>query len=342
MKILFNIIAIFALCEVCMAQDKGFTTRFEISGLPDSTRFEVSIHDGENFRDSRLDTIYMVNGISELHDVSKANEPIRAYAITDYGVIPLFVQNEHSELVSGDKTDIEKETLRYSGAPWSEDFMNYNNEIGGLIHELQERGRNFSSKNDAQKREYKELYERVDSLQREFYLNHPNSWHTLATMESHYMMNIPKDDLRKFYDQLLPEQRNSSYGQTIKRYIDVKTIEKGDSLKDFNIIAKDQNGNQFNLLDIKEPYILLDFSQLYCGPCIAAAKEIHEIKEKYADKVAFVNFSCDYNEEEWQKMVKRDNITWPSLFNGGSKGEVCMKYNVKGILHFFYSVRTVH
>ncbi len=79
----------------------------------------------------------------------------------------------------------------------------------------------------------------------------------------------------------------------------------------------------------------MDFYQLYCRTCKTAAKEIHEIKEKYADKVAFVNFSSDDNEDEWQKMVKRDNVTWPSLFKGGSRGEVCLMYNVNSYPTFF-------
>ncbi len=335
MKHLLTILTILAFTQVCMAQDKGFTTRFEISGLPDSTRFEVRIHDGENFRDWRFDTIYMVNGKAELRDVSKAKDPVRAYAFSDYGSISIFVQNGHTELITGDKADIEKETLRYEGAPWSNDIMSYNRELGTLQTELKEKGKNFRSMSEDERKEYSELGKRYESLEKEFYLNHPNSWHTLATMESYYMMELPKDELSKLYDQLLPEQRNSCYGQAIKRYLDVKSIEKGDHLKDFNIIAKDQNGNQFNLMEVKEPYILLDFSQLYCGPCKAAAKEIHEIKEKYADKVAFINFSCDDNEKDWQKMIERDEITWPSLFDGGSTGPVCLMYSVKSYPTFF-------
>ncbi len=335
MKTLFSILAIFALSQVCMAQDKGFTTRFEISGLPDSTIFKMRIHDGENFSDWRVDTIYMVNAKAELHDVTKAKDPVRAYAYSDFGIISTFVQNGHTELITGDKADIKKETLRYEGAPWSDDILSYNRELGILRSELQEKGRNLGSMTDDEEKEYNELGQRYESLEKEFYLNHPNSWHTLATLDSYYMMELPKDELSKLYDQLLPEQRNSCYGQAIKRYLDVKSIEKGDNLKDFNIIAKDQNGNQFNLMEVEEPYILLDFSQLYCGACKAAAKEIHEIKEKYAGKVAFINFSCDDEEKDWQEMIKRDNITWPSLFNGGSTGPVCLMYSVKSYPTFF-------
>lgn len=113
MRRLLCIITILTLCDVCMARDKGFTTRFEISGLPDSTRFEVRIHDSSNFYDFRFDTLYLVNGKAELHDVSKVKDPVRAYVFSDYGSISLFVQNGHTELVSGDKADIEKETLRF-------------------------------------------------------------------------------------------------------------------------------------------------------------------------------------------------------------------------------------
>ena len=148
MKRLLCVISILTLCDVCMAQDKGFSTLFEITGIPDSTRFIVRIHDGDNFRDWRYDTIYMVNGKAELQDISKAKDPVRVYVYSDFGIISTFVQNEHTELISGKKADIEKETLRYEGATWSEDIMSYNRELGTLKSELQEKGRDFGSITD--------------------------------------------------------------------------------------------------------------------------------------------------------------------------------------------------
>lgn len=332
---LLGIVVSLWICGICMANDNGFTTRFEITGLPDSTKFKVRIHDGINFDDSRFDTIYLVNGKAELYDISKAKDPARVYVFTDYGNISTFVQNGHTELISGDVKDIEKETLHFEGAPWSQDLMDYNREIVSLHHDIQDKSANFYSMNDDEEREYRELCKKADSLEKQFYLNHPNSWLTLAQMESYYMMEVPKEDLQKLYDQLLPEQRNSFYGQIIKKYLDVKSIREGDSLEEFNIIAKDQNGDLIDLMQLKDPYILIDFSQLYCGPCKAAAKEIHEIKEKYDGKVAFINFSCDDSEEDWQKMVKRDKVTWPSLYNGGSKGLISLKYNVNSYPRFY-------
>ena len=335
MKVLFCIVAALTAWCTCLADDNGFTTRFEFTGMPDSTRFVVRIHDGDNFRDWRFDTVYMVNGKAELHGISKAKDPVRAFVFTDYGTITLFVQNGHTELISGDKDDIEKETFHLEGAPWSEDLMDYNREIVTFTLDLLEKGRRFQSMTDSERSEYRELCAKADSIEKQFYLNHPNSWETLFLMESYYMMQLPKEELGKLYDQLLPEQRNSCYGTAIKQYLDVKSIKEGDSLDDFNIIATDQNGNLVNLKELKEPYILLDFSQLYCGPCKAATKEIHEIKEKYADKVAFINLSCDDSEEDWKKSVERDNITWPSLYAGGSKGDICLKYNVGSYPIFF-------
>lgn len=336
MKLLFCIVAILSsVWGTCMAKDDGFTTRFEITGMPDSTRFVVRVHDGENFRDWRFDTVYLVNGKAEFHGLSKAKDPVRTFVFTNYGTISTFVQNGHTELISGDVADMEKETFRFEGAPWSKDIMDYNREIGSLIFELLQKSANYKSMNDDERRQYNEQCEKFDSLEQQFFLDHPNSWHTLFMVESYYMMQLPKDELGKLYDQLLPDRRNSIYGQTIKQYLDVRSIKKGDSLDDFNIIAKDQNDNQVNLKELKEPYILVDFSQLYCGPCKAAAKEIHEIKDKYAGKVAFINFSCDDSEDDWKKSVKRDNITWPSLYEGGSRGMTCLKYNVGSYPIFF-------
>lgn len=91
-----------------------------------------------------------------------------------------------------------------------------------------------------------------------------------------------------------------------------------------------------SLTEISEPYILLDFSQCYCGPCVLAAKEIYAIKDDYDGKVAFINISCDDNEKDWQTALNRDNITWPSLYVGNNNdNEIILKYQINSYPTFF-------
>lgn len=339
MKKLFFTLSCIILAVTLTGMDvnnsEGFTTRIEISGFQDSTALIARIHDGDYYSDWRFDTIYVINGIAELHDVSKAKDPVRMYVFTDSGSITTYVQNGRKELISGKATDIEREALHYSGAPWSEDMMIYNNEVGRLRNWMNKKSRRFRSMSDDEKQEVVKMSSKIDSLERGYFRNYPNSWHGLSLLETR-MMDIPKSDVQKIYDSLATEQRESKYGETLKKYLSIETIELGSELAAFNIIAKDQDGNEINMMKVKEPYILLDFSQRYCGPCKAASKEIHEIKDKYAGKVAFINYSCDDSEQDWKKMVERDNITWPSIYNGeGSGGTTCLKFGVNSYPTFF-------
>lgn len=67
-----------------------------------------------------------------------------------------------------------------------------------------------------------------------------------------------------------------------------------------------------------------------------ANRDIPQIAEKYADKVLFINYSCDDSEKDWKESIKRDNITWPSIWNGsGITGQDCLRYCVNSFPHFF-------
>jgi len=62
--------------------------------------------------------------------------------------------------------------------------------------------------------------------------------------------------------------------------------EIGDHPCDFTLI--DQNGEEFNLYDHHGKIIILDFSAMWCGPCMMAAGEIEELQKKYADDIVYV------------------------------------------------------
>lgn len=60
----------------------------------------------------------------------------------------------------------------------------------------------------------------------------------------------------------------------------------GDHPCDFTLI--DQNGEEFNLYDHKGKIVILDFSAMWCGPCMMAAKEIEDLQNKYNDDIIYV------------------------------------------------------
>ncbi|MDZ7757995.1 TlpA disulfide reductase family protein [Rhodohalobacter sp.] len=50
----------------------------------------------------------------------------------------------------------------------------------------------------------------------------------------------------------------------------------------------------FNINDLEEDYVLLDFWATWCGPCIASMPKLHELHDKYSDKgFSIVSISLD-------------------------------------------------
>lgn len=60
----------------------------------------------------------------------------------------------------------------------------------------------------------------------------------------------------------------------------------GDHPCDFTLY--DQNGEEFNLYDHYGKIIILDFSAMWCGPCMMTASEIEDLQKKYGDDIVYV------------------------------------------------------
>lgn len=311
MKKLFFLHIAFCMALSVVAKE-GFTTTFDITGMTDTVSFEIRIHDSERgFADWRFDTIQVVNGHGVLTDISAVKYPVRAFAFTPYGSIDFFIGNNENERISGSIEDIENLTLKFEGTPWSEELMEFNRKIESptmRIYQRMSKGALSAEEKDSIRKESKA----IEKSTQQYYLDHPNSWITLIRTTS-ILSDTPRDVLETIHKQLTSDRRESLYGEILANYLSTVQISEGDSLTDFDIEAPDQSGQIFKLSDMKEPYIVLDFSQCYCGPCIQATKEIRGLREKYAGKVGFVNYSCDELEKDWRKAVKRDNVEWPSF-----------------------------
>lgn len=334
-KLILLMVSVFSMNVSLLAKD-GFTTRFDISGMGDTTQFVIRLHDSAaGYNEMRFDTIQVVNGRGVLADVSGVNYPTQAYAFTPYGDISFYVCNNVDEIISGTAQDIENVSLAYEGAPWSADFMIFNREINAPMERLNRMQMNLPKMTTAEKDSMYAGYRNLAEKTEKMYMEYPNSWVTLERMVCN-LADMSRDDLKEIFAHLTPDRKESRYGKILENYLAITPISEGAAMADYEIEGKDQYGNSFRLSDIKEPYIVVDFSQCYCGPCIMAAKEIAQLRDKYAGEVAFVNYSCDDTEKDWRKAVERDSITWTSVFDGtGPMGNTCLKYNVNGYPTFF-------
>ena len=78
--------------------------------------------------------------------------------------------------------------------------------------------------------------------------------------------------------------------------------EIGDHPCDFTLI--DQNGEEFNLYDHHGKIIILDFSAMWCGPCMMAAREIEALQKKYSNDIVYVTL-----------LIENSNGNTPTLAN---------------------------
>lgn len=319
---------------------EGFTTTFDISGMPDTTQFIIRIHDSAlGFDDMRYDTIQVIKGHGVLNGVSGLNCPAKAFAYTPHGVISLYIGNGENEKISGTIDDIDNICLKFEGASWSNDLMIFNREIEAPIEILDRKEKQLSympkEERDSLKESIYSEYKNLSQKKEKMYMEYPNSWVTLS--EIHFRMpDIAREDLTAIFAHLTSDRKESKYGKALEKYLSMTQITEGANLADYDIEGKDQNGNRFKLSEMKEPYIFVDFSICYCPPCVMASKEIAQLREKFAGQVGFVNYSCDDSEENWRKAIERDNITWTSVYDGtGREGITSLKYNVCSYPSFF-------
>ena len=150
-----------------------------------------------------------------------------------------------------------------------------------------------------------------------------------------YLKNsLPKDTVQALYNKLSEKIKASKFARVIEIYLNDKISEIGDRYHDFKALNKD--GDTIKFSDISGKYILLDFTAAYCGPCIQSAEELRLIDKTYSDSLEIVSFSADSKKDIWLKSLKRDSVSWISLWDGkGTYSETIIKYGVQGFPTFF-------
>lgn len=87
---------------------------------------------------------------------------------------------------------------------------------------------------------------------------------------------------------------------------------------EFKLMSLD--GKTFTLESLKGRVVLLDFWATWCGPCHQALPELKAIQKRFA-KEAFeiVSISVDRDRRALEAFVKKNEMTWPQLFDEGSR-----------------------
>lgn len=320
----------------------GFTITAKLTGFPDGTKFYLEERETQMIIDSAACNGGIMHFKGRLHETPR----LLSLSVTDNGKYywcNVFIGNENVQ-VSGDKKDFPF-YLKKTGSTSQNTYQILNDQTkwyytrrDELVEQirplLMDSSKAAQTKVDSLWTLVKPLDKVTVTMQLNFIKKHYNSY---AGLNELFLQRkqFKKEEIQKMYNSLKAPYKNSSYGQRIYNYLKVGNILKtGDDYADFQ--ALDTAGSMHRISSYNKKYILLDFTETYCGPCIYAVKELKELDSLYKEKLQIISFYADKSKDIWLTGVVRDQPSWLTLWDGkGTAGETVLKYGVGGYPTFF-------
>ncbi len=333
MKKKFPLLFILVVLQFC-SWAQGYRINVAITGFADNTA--IVLKDFETQTD--INNGVLINGRCTLE--GKIEDGPRSLFLTIWYnnktyYCTFLIKNEHIT-ISGGINDFPNK-MRITGSP----IQDENNVLYKTLGPLLDKRESLmtiaipllSAKDSASKQKLNGLVKEVtviDSLmiveRTIFFKAHSNSYPGLFQL--YFLKEIySKQEMAAYYNQLPAEMKESMLGRKVNTYVKVGAVlKKGDLAHDFT--AADEKGQLHSINDFKGKYVLLDFMQTHCVPCVESVKELKTVHSTYADKLQVISFSAD-SKETWKKGLQRDKPEWLCLSDEkGKSSETSMKYGV--------------
>jgi thiol-disulfide isomerase/thioredoxin len=253
--------------------------------------------------------------------------------------LPLFIANENIA-ISGDKNDFTYNS-KISGSKSQAERNIILNQIKPLERERDSLSKYFwpnesdtsatyKSLRKEKLQRYDEIIAQIDVIRMRYIRGNTNSYSALYEL-FYLRSNFDRKELGQLYKRLDEKHAKSVYGEKILNYLEVgEPLKEGDPFFDFT--AQDRFGKPHRLSEIKGRYILLDFNETYCKPCVLSVKELRKVNSVYKDKLQIVGFCADKQQSTWLKGLDRDKPDWINLWDGGTgtSGKTLLKYGIEG------------
>ena len=88
------------------------------------------------------------------------------------------------------------------------------------------------------------------------------------------------------------------------------SVDKRQSLEDYNWNLVDLEGNKVNLKQSKQRVVLINFWATWCPPCVAEMPELQELYDNYKGQVDFYFVSTE-NKEKLQLFLDKKEYSLP-------------------------------
>ncbi|MEP1488629.1 MAG: TlpA disulfide reductase family protein [Algibacter sp.] len=334
--VLYVLIPITA-CSQKQKKEEKYTITGQVSGVPDGTKFYLRNLSTDAVFDS---TIVEKGHFKFMGELYSTPEQIWLTAKIDKKFIytNLLIGNDEIS-INGDITDFPW-NVDIKGSKIQENYgyslsitKEYDIKRDSMLQAL------FKLPKEKQQEVEKAVWEKIRKLDKigerlriEYVKTHSNTYASVINL-GYLKQKLSKDTIQQIFDKYSPEIKNSKYAKIIEVYLKEKISAIGDEYHDFE--GLNQKDEKVKFSDIKGEYTLIDFTSAFCGPCILAADELVEINETYSNSLTIVSFSGDFKKDVWLKSLKRDKVTWNSIWDGkGRYSETSIKYGVQGVPSF--------
>ena len=145
-----------------------------------------------------------------------------------------------------------------------------------------------------------------------------------------YAKDFPvADEARAFYKAMTDEQRQSEVMRNAGVMLfPPRVVKEGEPMYD-DAVLYDLDGGGHRLSDYnKGKYLLLDFWNIGCPPCVASFPELKELSEVYKDSLTVISISLDAR-KYWEEASRKHQITWVNLIDKQAKSGVFAHYGGK-------------
>lgn len=117
----------------------------------------------------------------------------------------------------------------------------------------------------------------------------------------------------------------------------IKYLGKGyDSLKTGNvapsITMSDVHDNDFDLVDLRGKFVLIDFWGTWCGPCIKALPALRKINSQFGEDLQIVSIASEsgFDKAKFLKVVQDNGMSWTNLVvDLFGAGNVAKRYKIQ-------------
>lgn len=124
------------------------------------------------------------------------------------------------------------------------------------------------------------------------------------------------ETMSQVYLSFSPEIKASKYGLLIRKFIGNKmALADGKKLPVFRL--KDTEGKILRSSDFKQQYLLLEFWDSFCEPCMECMPWVKRLHERYGGQgLSVVGISCDRRTEDCLKTLGKHECTWRQVCCG--------------------------